>query len=148
VDLLLTKVRVVTAVRFILIAVISTASICEGSSQSAAELLRNQPKITSYSDEQLSTKILGGWYERKLITFLPDGRWLLQKYEGAPIEAGHFSWSIRNGELIEIRDGRKYIGTITSINEAQLVVQMVEGGCAVYIRADFCLSRSDQFCAT
>ena len=80
------------------------------------------------SDEQLSKKILGAWDERKHITFLADGTWRLQKNEDDAAAAGTFTWSIHDGELIQIRDGRQFVYSIKSLTATQLVIQRDDGG--------------------
>jgi uncharacterized protein YecT (DUF1311 family) len=102
------------------------------------------PQSTPDSDQDLAEKILGAWHERKLITFLPDATWKLQKYEGAPVEPGNFTWSIHNTKLILARDGRTYPETIKFITADQFIVQEDAGGFATYTRSEPTSSTTEQ----
>jgi hypothetical protein len=88
----------------------------------AAAICRAEP------DNILSKKILGSWAWKKVETFYANGKWELRKYEGASPEPGKFSWQIKSGKLIRVRDGNTFTSTIVSINAKELVLRSSEGG--------------------
>ena len=78
----------------------------------SALLLLSASFALADSDAELSRKILGTWSERThQVTYLKNGKWTLSK-ELEPgkrtYSPGVFRWHVKNGKLIEFRDGVTY----------------------------------------
>ena len=78
----------------------------------SALLLLSAAIARAGTDAELSRKILGTWWERTHeVTYLKNGKWTLSK-ELEPgkrtYSPGVFRWHVKNGKLIEFRDGVTY----------------------------------------
>lgn len=81
------------------------------------------PANAKTSDDFLSRKIIGSWVDTKVVTFRPNGHWELRKYQSAAPTPGHFTWTIRDGKLIEERDGETFVLIIKSLTDQKLVLE-------------------------
>ena len=94
------------------------------------------PLTHAASDADLSRKILGSWLYKKIETYKANGTWILwdPKVEPTRPVPGQFSWHIKNGHLIRVRDGNTFDDIITELTAEKVVLTSTEGGQAVYER--------------
>jgi hypothetical protein len=98
-------------------------------------------RLHAETDAELSRQILGSWQYKKIETFKSDGTWILwdQKVLGRPLQPvpGEFSWHIKNGHLMSVRDGATFDEIITKLTPDTMVLAGTgrsKGGHAVYER--------------
>ena len=79
--------------------------------------------------------LLGTWLGDKYIIFYPDGRYGLQKYEGAPIDDKDRSWKLKGNQITWDALGEVFTETIVTLTAKKLVIKDGEGNLETYTRA-------------
>ena len=80
------------------------------------------------SGRRYSTLIVGSWLDKRILTFLPNGKTTVQKFEGDTSDHTDRSWQIDGDTLTFATPYGTTVDTIVSMDESEFVVRTASGG--------------------
>ncbi|CAN5478730.1 hypothetical protein BH09VER1_BH09VER1_27200 [soil metagenome] len=78
--------------------------------------------------------LIGMWLGDKYISFYEDGRYGLQKYEGAPVDDKDRTWKLKGNRITWNALGDVFTETIVTLTRKKLVIKDAEGNLQTYTR--------------
>jgi len=79
--------------------------------------------------------LIGTWLGNKYLTFFKNGRYGLQKYEGAPMDKKGRHWGLAGDQITWVTPDDTFTETIVSLTKTRLIIKDAEGNEATYTRS-------------
>lgn len=92
------------------------------------------PSSADSSSDADPSLLIGMWLGNKYISFYEDGRYGLQKWEGAPIDDKGRRWSLKGNKITWVTPDDTFTETIVTLTRKKLVIKDAEGNLETYKR--------------
>ncbi len=105
-----------------------------GSGPSARATPAPATEASSSSSDVDPSLLIGMWLGNKYISFYEDGRYGLQKWEGAPVDDKGRRWSLKGNKITWVTPDDTFTETIVTLTRQKLVIKDAEGNLETYKR--------------